>query len=773
MTTKILRLFATTALATVGTPALAQTTPPSDAPATSPTAPGQTGQDSSTTDVTRAATGDKTPDNANEPAAGLQDIIVTANRTESSAQKTPIALTVYSGADIAAAGVTNVTSLQRIDPSVNIVSTTGAAYVAVRGIASTDVTEIGDPSVPIARDGFFTNRSFSIATSIYDLQRVEVLKGPQGTLFGRNSTGGLVSLITRRPGKDLGMNFSVEAGNYKAINVEAGVDIPLADWAQVRFSGVARRHDGYRRLVPVGGRGDDDNTVSGRVTLALQPFAGLDAVIQYQHDDIDNVGDVATIQPLATVLPSTYDEKVLTSYAPTYNRINGDRIRWEVTYDALPFDLSLTYSGGFDSQKWRHALDATGSTGTPPVNFLQAENPDTWNHEVRLATPQDRAVSAQIGYFHFDETNNLDSGLYNLSGTYVGQYLIRFRYKTKTSSDAVFGQASIRPTETIRLTAGARYTWDKKDREGNSQLRCDIAGIPAFLYPVVGCTGTPPILPGLGNGSIRQEKPTYLAGIDWTPTSRNLIYAKYSTGYKSGGFNSNGSAPSVDYGPENIRAWELGTKNRFLGNNLQINGDVFYQTYSGYQASQATPVISSGSGVFNIGSAKIYGAEAQLIALFGGARLDLNGTYLHATFDDNIGSVVTTDPVTGNSVSRNVGGNRLPQAPRFALTGGLEYPITLSDGATLTPRVDGKFSTAYYYSVFNDADTRQERYATGNAQLTYAPAGGRLQLSAFVRNFTDKAVFANAARNFTARPAINVYQFQPPRTYGVRLSFNY
>lgn len=761
-TSDFLRLMATTALITTALPAVAQTQP----------ATAQTGGDASATDVTRVATGDQAPDNANAPADQLQDIIVTANRVESSAQKTATALTVYSGADLAAAGVTNVTNLQRIDPSVNIVSSTGAAYVAIRGIASTDVTEIGDPSVPIARDGFFTNRSFSIATSIYDLQRVEVLKGPQGTLFGRNSTGGLISLITRRPGKDLGGNFSIEAGNYKTVNAEAGIDIPLASWAQLRLSGVTRRHDGYRELLGVGGRGDDDNTNSGRVTLAVQPFAGFDGLIQYQHDDINNVGDVAALRPVATVLPANFDEKQFVNYAPTYNRINGNRIRWEFSYDQLPLGLTLTYAGGYDSQQWRHALDASGNAANP-VNFLQAENPDTWNHEVRLATPQGRAFQAQVGYFHFDESNSLDSGLLQRAGTYAGQYLVRFRYNTRTSSDAAFGQASLRVTDTIKLTAGARYTWDKKDRTGTSQLRCDIAGIPAFLYSVVGCAGTPPILAGLGNGTLRQQRPTFLGGIDWTPTDRNLVYAKYSSGYKSGGFNSNGSAPSVDYGPENVYSWEIGTKNRFADRKLQLNADIFYQNYKGYQASQNSPVVSSGSGVFNIGSAKIYGAEAQFIALFGGARLDLNGTYLHAQFDKNIGTVSSTDPLTGSTISRNVSGNDLPNAPRFAVTGGLEYRFDFASGATLTPRVDGKYSTAYYYSVFNDVDTRQTAYATGNAQLTYVPAGGHLQISAFVRNFTDKAVFANASRNFTAVPSINTYQFQPPRTYGMRLSYKY
>ncbi|WP_179504969.1 MULTISPECIES: TonB-dependent receptor domain-containing protein [unclassified Sphingomonas] len=699
------------------------------------------------------------------------DIIVTANRVASSAQKTPIALTVYNGDQLAAAGVTSVSALQRIDPSVNFTARNGTGYVAVRGIASTDVTEIGDPSVPIARDGFFTNRSYSINTSMYDLQRVEVLKGPQGTLFGRNSTGGLISLITRKPGKALGGDVAIEAGNFGAINVDAGVDLPVSDKIQLRFAGISLRHDGYRNLTVLGGRGDDDATLSGRATLAFQPFANFEGLIQYQHDNIDNVGDVALSGAVGTVL-TNYDARTFANYVPTSNRLIGNRVRWEFTLSGLPLDSTLTYAGGYDAQDWRHKLDASGSA-TSRATFYQAEAPRTWNHEVRLATPQTNPLAVQVGFFHFQEANTLRNGLRELSGTYAGQDLIAFDYAIKTKSDAVFGQANYRVTEQLHLTAGVRYTHDVKQRTGQSALRCDIAGIPAFVWPFVPCVGTLPTYYGLGNGYVSQSKPTYLAGFDWTPTNTNMVYGKFSTGYKSGGFNSNGSAPSVDYGPENVTAWELGTKNRFLGGAVTFNADVFYQTYTGYQASQATPAVSSGSGVFNVGNAKIYGAEAQLVVARGGLRLDLNGTYLHTRFGSGTAAILTTDPATGGSVSRNVIGNRLPNAPALSVSAGLEYKIDMGGAGSLTPRIDGKYSSDYYFDVFNNADTRQADFAMGNLSLTYAPAAKGLTVTAFVRNFTDKVVFANAQRNFTATPYINAYQFMPPRTYGLRIAYSY
>ncbi|MDI1297450.1 MAG: TonB-dependent receptor [bacterium] len=705
-----------------------------------------------------AAQTDATPQDPTTvtPQNELTEIVVTANRVATSAQKTATALTVYSGADLASAGISSVQNLQTIDPSVSVTSSTGAAYVAVRGIASTDVTEIGDPSVPIARDGFFTNRSFSIGTSMYDLERVEVRKGPQGTLFGRNSTGGLISIITQKPTKDRSAYGSIEVGNYDAVNVEAGVNLPASDKVQFRFSGISRRHDGYRNLTVINGAGDDEKTVSGRAQVAFQPFEGFSGLISYQHDEIDAVGDVAYQSQISSV-PSIADEKRFPNYQPTFTRLNGDRIRWEFSYDALPLGLTLTYAGGYDKQSWKHSTDASTLNGAQLQQFRQSESPATWNHEVRIATPQDNPFTLQAGYFHFDEKNTIDSGLMVRSGAFANQYLIKFDYKVKTQSDAVFGQAAYKFGDTLRLSAGMRYTWDKKDREGNGVLNLQVAS-GGFLPPIL--VTTP------GNGSISQHKPTYHLGLDWTPTNQNMLYVKYDSGYKSGGFNSNGSAPSVDYGPENLDAFELGTKNRFFDNKLQFNAAAFYQNYKGYQASQTTAVISDGSGTFNIGSAKIYGVEAQLIALLGGVRLDLNGTYLHANFDKDVGSVVD-----GASVTRDISGNRLPNAPRMSVTAGLEYTIPVGDG-TLKPRVDGKYSSSSYYSVFNDPDTRQGRYATGNLSLTYVPTvDGPLELQIFVRNFTDEAVFSNAARNFVG--GVNTYQFQPPRTYGGRLSFRF
>ncbi|MBB3358696.1 MULTISPECIES: TonB-dependent receptor [unclassified Novosphingobium] len=701
---------------------------------------------------------------------GLAEIVVTANRTESSAQKTAVALTVYTGADLAQKGISNVQSLATVDPSVNLSTSSGSAYVAVRGIASTDVTEIGDPSVPIARDGFYTNRSFSIGTSMYDIARIEVLKGPQGTLNGRNSTGGLISLITNRPSDTAGAYGSFEVGNYRALNVEAGGNVPLTDTLAVRFSGIHRQHDGYRHLTGINLDGDDENTSSGRVQLQWKPTDNVKLWASYQHDDIRNVGDVAMVAALGT-RPDFGDARSFPNQALTSNRVKGDRIRWEGTVANFAGDLTLTYAGGWDKQTWAHKLDATGPAYPAIRNFIQHEAPTTWNHEVRLSNGSNNPLFFQVGLFHFQETNTINSGIYNLAMTgpyapggplsfldFSNTYGIHFDYNVKTKSDAVFGQIAYKLGDQWKLTVGGRYTRDEKVRTGGATLNYPALAFPewGFVFPfTTGFTD--------GAGRMTKSQPTWHVGLDYTPASNSLVYAKYDRGYKSGGFNSNGSAASIPYGPETLDAFEVGTKNRFMGNRLQLNASAFYFNYRGYQASQTADSLNGAAGTFNVGTAKIYGAEAQAVALFGqGGRIDLNAAWLHTRFGDNI---TVND---GGGTPQSIGGHQLPNAPKLSVSGGIEYAIP-AFGGTLTPRADAKYSSSFYYSVFNTYDTQSRPYVTGNLSLQYAPEGARWTLQAFVRNVGDKVVLAYAAQNFNSR--LNTYQFQPPRTYGVRFGF--
>jgi iron complex outermembrane receptor protein len=707
------------------------------------------------------STTSKSPDQG-----GLGDIIVTANRTASNAQDTPTALNVYSGDALRDAGIASVRDLASIDPSVNISPSAGAAYVAVRGIASTDVTEIGDPSVPVSRDGFYTNRSFSLNSSMYDLSRIEVLKGPQGTLNGRNSTGGLVSIITNRPQFVNGGYASVEGGNFGTFNGEMGANLALSDSFAIRASGTYLTHDGYRKLDGPTNRADDEDFASGRIQAAYKS-GGLSAWVSYQHDSRTVNGDAILRGTLGGPQPSFKNLGAFPGNTQQYTTLEGDRVRWELAY-STDSNLNFIYSGGYDAQNWHNVLDATGPGYDANRQFRQNERPKTWNHEFRVSNDSNSKLFFQAGYFRFSENNTVDSGLFNLDATGAfapggplaalaqpDQYGIKFDYKIRTRSQAVFAQADYDLTDTLQLSVGGRYTWDKKVRAGQSVL--DLQALvspfaPALTFPVA------------GDGRLSDGQPTWHAGLNYRPMPDTLIYAKYDRGYKSGGFNSNGSSASVPYGSEQLDAFEIGTKNSLMGNTLQLNADVFYSNYRGYQASQTSSVLE-GNGTFNVGSAKIFGAEAEVKALLGETtRLGINAAYLHTKF----GNGIIVNDGDGNAV--DISGNRLPNAPSFTVTGSIDQDFVIGSGK-ISAHADAKYSSKYYFSVFNLDDVSTSSFVVANASLGYEPDHGGWKVMAFVRNVFDKNVLAYAQQNFVSHT--NNYQFQPPRTYGVRASVSF
>lgn len=719
-------------------------------------------------------------DDQGKQEGGIGEIVVTANRVETSAQDTPIALNVYGGSDLADKGVNSVRDLSLIDPSVNVSNTNGSAYVAVRGVASTDVTELGDPSVPIARDGFFSNRAFSINSSMYDVARVEVLKGPQGTLQGRNSTGGLISIITNRPKFENGGYASAEYGSFNTLNGEIGANLAFGDSFAVRASGTLLTHDGYRKLSGPTKQGDDEDFASGRFQARYRS-GGFDLWASYQHDSRSIDGEAVLKGTLGGPQPSFDNLGTFQSYSPTSTKLTGDRIRWEASYSGLA-GLNFIYSGGWDKQDWRNELDATGPGYPANRQFRIRTNPTTWNHEVRVSNDRSSRLFFQAGFFHFSEDTTVDAGVYNreMTGAFAPggalaflpgadqsfRYGIKFDYAIKTRSDAVFGQVEYKLNDQWELSLGGRYTWDNKSRTGNSVLV-----LPALAFPIcaLGFPNDPHACPPFpitvsGAGQTKEGKPTWHAGLNWRPTADTLVYAKYDRGYKAGGFNSNGSINAVPYDAEQIDSFEIGTKNSLMGNSLQLNLSAFYSNYKGYQAQQSTcPTCST--GVFNVGSAKVYGIEGQLIALLGAnTKVSLNTTYLHTKFGNNI--IVRN----GNDVDVDISGNQLPNAPHFTASFGIDQTVPMGEHK-LTFRLDGKYSSSFYFSAFNLPDIKAKDYFLGNASVSFEPVKGPWKFQLYVRNIFDKNVLAFAEQNFVA--GVDAYQFQPPRTYGIRASVNF
>jgi iron complex outermembrane receptor protein len=711
---------------------------------------------------------------ATEPGQ-LAEVVVTAEKREESEQKTPISMSVISAEEINRAGIVDLATLAANDPSVNFGSSGAEGYLTVRGVSSHDVTEIGDPAVPVVIDGFTTIRPYTLASSLYDLARIEVLRGPQGTLYGRNAAGGLVNVVSQKPTKEFSASGSAEFGNFNTNNFTAVVNMPVSDSLQLRISGASRRHDGYRDILPSDGepasRGDDEDSRSGRVQAAYSPTDTFHAWLLFQTtqlggsgvaekgilfvpnpDQVNHPGDISHAKP------DLGDTRSFPLYGPLSQNVDDKVTKWQFTYSGLPARASITYLGGYDNMQWHHVTPVPNLFGQPittPVAFFQNEFPKTVSHELRLTSDSRGVFVWQTGVYYFEErsTNLFSYGQANPFSTQAAN-LLSFSFPlVDTKSKAAFGQGSFNINDESKVTAGLRYSKDTKSRNG------------VFNLDAFGIFGIPQ------EGSSESSKTTYHLGYDWSPSQRNLVYAKFDTGYKPGGFTT-----CQPYEPEEVKTVEIGSKNRFSGNTIQVNGAAFYNKYTNQQVAALSAGCVSGTVVQNAGQSKIYGLEASLDALLGEAdKVDLGLTLLHARFDSFLASptngnvALSSCPATetiGGVTNCQLSGNMLPQAPNVTVAAGYEHNWKVSAAAALNLRLEARYQSKQYLDAFNFGDSAQDGYGLANAYLAYSHDKWKMTL--YGRNLTDKVYLTNAEEVTTGGAHYYRYGFGAPRTFGVR-----
>ena len=690
----------------------------------------------------------------------LQEVVVTAEKRVSTAETTPIAMTVYSGQELSNAGVVNIETLAYRDPNLNFTSQGGLPILTLRGVASFDTSEIGDPAVAVSTDGFFTNRPYSLNSTFYDLDRVEVLHGPQGTLYGRNAIGGVVNVVSAKPTDRFEGSGSLELGDYGTQDLDGMLNLPVSDVLQVRVAYSSKYHDGYRNNPPQPDRGDDEDSRSARVSVAFEPFDGFKGLVAYQALRVGGVGQVEKLFPFVYQAdgvdpvhqqPLIGDSRNFYLGAPYSRRIDDNVVRWNFSYFKLPGGTTVTYLGGYDNMEYHSNVNNTVGMGQP-AQFVENEWPRTQNHELRLASRDDARLVWQTGFFFFEERSHIDSygqanigqSAWQIQGEYYEPALV-------TLSHAAYGQASIKLTDEFKITAGLRYTSDDKERNGTAfnESRLVNPNDSSSLY-----------------GYAHSTKLTWHGGIDWTPTPTTLVYAKADTGYKAGGFSALGS-----YQPETLTNYEIGSKNRLLNNTVEANIALFDEEYKNQQVQQAIPGTTE-SQVQNAGRSRIYGAEMQFTAFVPVAgKADLSVSYLHARFVDFAAINAT------GTANQQLAGYSLPQAPNWSVTAGLEHrwtmpPMWRSDSTgQITGRVETRFQSEQYFSFFNYPSTRQPGFTVSNAWVQYGPDLGHWDVQFYVRNFANKVAFNEAIEDYNA--LAYTYSFIPPRTFGARLEAHF
>lgn len=699
---------------------------------------------------------------------GLADIVVTALKRETNVQKTPVVIDVVSGDQLNKAGVTNITALSNIAPTLNFGQANGIyTVVTIRGVSSQDATELGDPATSFSVDGESISRPLNLAASLFDIARIEVLRGPQGTLYGRNSTAGAVNIVTERPSHDFSASITGSAGTFDQFGVQGYINIPVADWLAIRASGIFSKHKGYTNT-ELGRVVDDENVTGGRIRALFTPTSRLSLLVTGEiihtagggpaTSGVRSTGTAGTL-PLNVMVSPPDRRYVLAGIDPELRTTQRD-VRAEGSYD---FGFAkLTDVIAYRTTKLDQLQNFSG-TPTFGVDYRGFAQYKTFGNEIRLSNGDGSPFTWQVGYFYFNEKQFVDSKVYSAIPFAVRDVtnVLEFLYpEVKSTSNAFFGEVTVPIASGFSVTGGIRHTSDDKSRVGTQYT----LNIPAFI----GSGGTVVgYIPASATGASKDAKWTYNAVANWQVAPSNLVYAKVSTGYKSGGFTTINS-----YGPESLTAYEVGTKNRFMDGKLQLNADIFYYKY---RDQQIQTFVSTGAGTSaastqNAASSREWGVEFEGIArVTPNDRIRLTADYLNTKFENFVGAV---SAYGGATVPINLSGSRLPFAPEWTLTATLTHDFHFAWG-DVTAEVRSAYKSDYYLAAYNYPSLRQPGYTNTDASLTYTSPKGQWSLTAFVRNIEDKRVYRFA--NFAASGANNffLWQFSDPRTAGVRATINF
>ncbi len=699
----------------------------------------------------------------------LHEVIVTAERRAENVERTPLAITAISGSQLGTLGVTSATHLNGLVPDVHIGNAGPGVEISIRGIVSTNNTEVGDPAVAFNVDGVYLALSRSAAGTLFDIKRIEVLRGPQGTLYGRNATAGAINVITNKP--DFRRSYgkvALDYGNYNTIETFGMINLPVDSKFAMRAAFMTNHHSGYSTNFPAQPYNDLASDAA-RVEALWKPLRNLSFLLSmnYYHDGGAGAALNAPIGLYAIGGHATpYDFPVS---ANAYNDETAKGVTLTAKW-ALPIG-TLTYIGDYRQDDWHNSTgsDAVGSYGSSCATATSANCQNVVFSSLQGQTSDELRLSNSVGalkwvggLYYFREHNNVFLGLSPIAGI---TSLAFVQPSVSEVSRAVYGQVTYSLTRHLRLIGGLRYNKDHKGRIGSTDA----------FGPIVGetCAGCIPLYNNFA--SLNWSKLTWKAGVDVNVNRRTMLFGTVATGFKDGGYGDGVPPNNHPYNPETILAYELGTKNVLFHHRLQVNADAFYDLYKNYQASGLALVAGQPSTVtLNAGKATIDGVELETEALLTRHdELSISASYLHAyftQFDLPLGDAFNSGPVS-------YAGNTLPNAPHFTLHLGYQHVFELRNGAALVPRIDTGWTGKQNLDYHNYALTEQSAYTRTDLSLTYqAPRTWRVML--YVHNLENNAVLTTAAPDPRAitqaigrQAGYGIYM--APRTYGVRISASF
>ena len=711
-----------------------------------------------------------------QQSAGLADIVVTAQKRSENIQDIPIAVTAIGGGALERSVVLDTSQLTRLTPSLNYTNNGGFVTPFIRGIGSTISAPEAEASVATFVDGVYIANTRGLNINFLAVDRVEVLAGPQGTLYGRNASGGAINIYTLTPGNQLEAKVTAGYGNYNNFQMSGHVSGPISDTLSVGLYASGMHQDAFHKFVPDRAPGQKDRNytwgVRGKAVWQPTDAAKLTATIERTEQESVDSGIATGVQTDAlgyTLGATRYSGK----YVVNSDAVQYDRSKVTLAILREEFDLGFANLVGISSYRYVNSPISTDLDGTrivdsngdftPMFTAAAVSKSKQYSQEIQLVSQPGSPVSWIGGLYYFHERGSFDplvstsallfpSPVYQLVQTTPG----------KTISYAAFAQATFPlafVTDGLSLTLGGRVTHDKKVKLPDSTEAFDASG--ASLGPASGF--------GSASKSWTRFTPKVTLEYDTGPT---LLYATYTKGFKSGGFNINAPGDFTPINPETLTDFEVGAKSELFDRRLRLNLSAYYYDFKGLQlqvqdTSQSPQVVNV---LRNAAAAEAYGVElSSSAALTSRLTTDFTIAWEHSEYTDFPDAPYFLFSPNGNMqvIGHSATGYPLVQAPKVSLTWSGNYRLPLQNGGQID--LDGSF---YHNSGFNwnpVGQDKQKAYSLLSASIQYTTPDQRWKFRVWGTNLTNEYYFG-----FRQISSVNITGNEaPPRMYGVSATWQY
>jgi iron complex outermembrane receptor protein len=720
-------------------------------------------------------------DTADVPTIG--EIVVTAQRREESNLQVGLTLTALSGDTLAQQRVEQVLDLKGRVPNLDIKEQVPGAMpvVTIRGVGLNDFGAANSPSAGVYVDQVYVASIAMMAFDMFDIERIEVLKGPQGTLYGRNSTAGALNIITRKPQQEFDAYTTLGYGNYETLDFEAAVNVPLGDTAALRLSGkTIQQGEGYweSRRLPGATIGERDLGM-GRLQLAFAPGESFDMNLKVEgtrsRSEMGQPEFFGTVDPLtggtcAPILAGHIDNTQCTDFLG-YTDTDGDPFKgdWarEGVYDIDNTAVTLTMNAAIGSATltsvsgyvdFERSFDIdVDATPARELDFVESDGIEQFSQELRLAAGGEQLDWIVGAFYSKDKVGiSIPGGHEDLFFT---RTLVTADQDTKSAAGFAHGEWHL--ADSLDLVTGLRYTWEERQYAGGT-TDLNPLGFSCLLSPTCTPGFVGPAQLTFVDDTIEDRNWSWRAGLEYQPEQSQLWYATVSRGTKSGGFFSGISTTNLQlapFEPEELTAYEVGFK-RSAG-NAYLNAAVFYYDYSDIQTFIAVdigPFIIQKLG--NVDEATVYG-------------VDLEATWAptsHFTLQGSVGWLDTELGAFRTLTGDVPKGKKLPNAPDLTLGALARYEADFSSALGGSIQLDGSYSDSVFKDAINDPIIAADSYVLVNARVAMFDAARSWEVALWGKNLSDEQYVAQGLNTGLGAGNRN---YNAPRTYGVSFTYRW